>query len=139
MATETKGKTITIATVIDVVGALATDSLSGQIYLMDSNKVNGSTAQGTEHLKTVVEKGDKLVWIVGPLECEAYAAIDDIIIDKDCCEVEKKTYEGTDISYWSGTVKKDVTLTPYSMKFKVGTRDEPIATASTLSLVGKSV
>lgn len=132
------GKTTTIASVIDVVGALATDSLNGQVYFMDTNKANGSTNQGTENLRTAVSKGDRLVWTVIFLECEAYAAIDDIIIDKDYCEPKKETYEGTDVSYWVGIVKKDVTLTPYSIKFKVGTRDEPIATASSLCLVGKN-
>ncbi|MEB3277593.1 MAG: hypothetical protein VKK42_01560 [Lyngbya sp.] len=139
MATKTTGKTITIASVIDVVGALATDSLNGQVYFMDTNKANGSTEQGTENLKTVVQKGDRLVWTVIFLECEAYAAIDDIIIDKDYCEPKKEFYEGTDVSYWIGTVKKDVTMTRYSVKFKVGTRAEPIETSSSLCLVGQPV
>ncbi|MFZ1026074.1 MAG: hypothetical protein WAN66_07630 [Limnoraphis robusta] len=139
MATKTTGKTITIASVIDVVGALATDSLNGQVYFMDSNKANGSTEQGTENLKTMVQKGDRLVWTVIFLECEAYAAIDDIIIDKDYCEPKKEFYEGTDVSYWIGTVKKDVTMTRYSVKFQVGTRAEPIETTSSLCLVGQPV
>lgn len=130
-------KTITIAAVIDAVGALATDSLSGQVYFMDTNKSNGSSGQGTESLKTVVEPGDRLVWTVTSLECEAYGAIDEIIIDKDYCEPEKKIYDGTDVSYWVGTVKKDLTMTPYTIKFKVGTRAESIPTASPLYLVSK--
>ncbi|MDY7047252.1 MAG: hypothetical protein RPG89_01135 [Microcystis panniformis WG22] len=139
MTTETTGRTITIASVIDVVGILATDSTEGQVYFMDTNKRNGSVGQGTEQLKTAVEKGDRLVWMVQPLECEAYAAIDDIIIDKEFCEPEKKTYEGTDISFWVGTVKKDITVTSYSVKFKVGTRAKSIATAPTLCLIGPPV
>ncbi len=138
MATETTGKTITIGAVIDVVGALATDSLQGQIYFIDTNKENGSLGQGTEYLKTAVAKGDRVVWLVQPLECEAYAAIDDIIIDKDYCEPEKKVYEGTDVSFWVGTIKKDISMIPYSVKFKVGTRAESIGTNPTLCLVGQS-
>ncbi|MFM5997488.1 MAG: hypothetical protein ACKPGB_21240 [Dolichospermum sp.] len=130
-------KTITIASVIDVVGALATDSLSGQVYFTDTEKASGSTGHGTENLKTIVSVGDVLVWTVTFLECEAYAAIDEIIIDKKYCEPEKKVYEGTDVSYWSGTVKENVQLVPYTIKFNVGTRAESIATASPLYLVGK--
>ncbi|NJL41799.1 MAG: hypothetical protein HC899_37845 [Leptolyngbyaceae cyanobacterium SM1_4_3] len=111
--------------------------MSGQVYFMDTNKANGSTNQGTENLKTVVEAGDRLVWTVISLECEAYAAIDEIVIDEDYCKPEKKTYEGTDVSYWIGTVKKDVKIIPYNIKFKAGTRAEPITTASSLYLVGK--
>ncbi len=136
--TITKGKTITIASVVDVVGALATDSLRGQVYFMDTNKANGSQEQGTENLKTVVSNGDRLVWTVIFLECEAYAEIDEIIIDPSVCEPKKEIYEGTDVSYWVGIVKKDVTYVPYSIKFKLGTRAEPLATEPSLSLVGKS-
>jgi hypothetical protein len=130
-------KTITIASVIDVVGALATDSLKGEVYFTDTEKANGSTGHGTDSLKTMVAAGDRLVWTVTFLECEAYAAIDEIIIDEKYCEPEKKVYEGTDVSYWSGIVKKNVSLVPYTIKFKVGTRDESIATATPLYLVGK--
>ncbi|MGR9051201.1 MAG: hypothetical protein ACU84J_00990 [Gammaproteobacteria bacterium] len=112
--------------------------MSGSIYFLDTNKGAGSTGQGTENLQTVVAKGDRVVWTVIFLECEAYAAIDEIVIDKDFCEPEKKTYEGTDVSYWVGTVKKDVKYLPYSVKFRLGTRDEPIATAPSLALVGKN-
>lgn len=134
----TTTKTITIASVIDVVGALATDSLAGQVYFMDTNKAEGSTGQGTENLRTAVSAGYRLVWTVIFLECEAYAAIDEIIIDPEYCEPEKKVYDGTDVSYWMGTVKKDITSpVPYTVKFKVGTRDESIPTASPLYLVGK--
>ncbi len=132
-------KTITIATVIDVVGALASDTLSEHIYLMDTNKANGSTGLGTENLKTMVKKGDRLVWTLLTLECEAYAIIEDIIIDKDYCKPKKKTYEGTDITYWVGTVKKDVKVAPYKIKFKVGSRVQEMTIASTPCLVGKGV
>lgn len=135
----TTGKTTTIASVVDVVAALADDSTKGAVYFMDTNKANGSTEQGTENLKTVVSQGDRLVWTVIFLECEAYAEIEDIIIDKSFCEPKKEIYEGTDVSYWVGIVKKDVTYVPYSIKFKFGTRAEPIATEPSLSLVGKPV
>jgi hypothetical protein len=131
-----KEKTITIASVIDVVGALATDSLNGEIYFMDTNKENGSKEQGTDQLKTMVSTGDRLVWTVTFLECEAYAAIDDIVIDKSYVEPKKEIYEGTDVSYWVGTIKKNVSFLPYSIKFKVGTREESIATTSSLCLIG---
>lgn len=139
MVTKTKQKTTTISSVIDVVGALATDSLKGQVYFMDTNKPNGSTGQGTEELKTVVSEGDRLVWTVTFLECEAYAAIEEIIIDKEYCEPKKEIYEGTDVSYWVGTVKKDVTILPYNLKFLLGTRAESMPTATSLFLIGKRV
>lgn len=129
--------TITIVTVIDVVGALATESIKGNIYLMDTNKQNGSWGQGTENLRTVAEKGDKLVWTVQSLECEAYASIEDILIDPEYCEPKKETYEGTDVTYWVGTIKKDIKAIPYQTRFRLGTREEPMANPSSPFLVGK--
>jgi hypothetical protein len=127
---------IAIMAVVDIVGALATGSMKGNLYLLDTNRANGSTGLGTEELKTEVKKDDQLHWTVLPLECEAYVSIDDILIDKELCEPQQKTYPGTDITYWIGTIKKDVDVAPYHIKFKVGTRVDPMITASTPFLVG---
>ena len=136
MVKKHNGKTITVSSIIDVVGALATENLEGQIYFMDTNKAGGSVNQGTESLQSRVSKGNRLVWTVISLECEAYAAIDHIDIDKNICEPVKEFYEGTDVSYWVGTVKENVKDVSYGLSFKVGTRDEPFHMKPTLSLVG---
>lgn len=130
---------ISISAVVDVVGALATRSMHGNLYLLDTNKAGGSTGIGTEELRTRVRGGDQLLWSVLPLECEAYVSIEDIVIDEEVCEPERRTYPGTDISYWVGTVKKDdIGVTPYQISFKVGTRTDPMTTASSPVLVGES-
>lgn len=119
-------KTISIVSIVDVVGTLSEESLAGNLYMMDDNKANGSTDQGTEFLKTKVKEGDTLVWVVQALECEAYVSISGIIIDEKYCEPEQKTYEGTDITYWIGRVKTGVknSTVPYKLKFKLGSRAE---------------
>lgn len=128
---------ITISAVVDVVGALATGSLHENVYLVDTNRANGSTGSGTEELMTKVKSGDELIWTVLPLECEAYVSIADIVIDKKVCEPQRKVYPGTDVAYWSGTVKKaTIGTTPYNIKFSLGTRAEPLTTATTPFLVG---
>ncbi len=127
---------ITIKSVVDVVGALAADTMNGNMYMYDTNKLNGSTGHGTEQLRTVVRKGDQVIWNALPLECEAYVGIDGIEIDKEFCDIEKKTYPGTDISYWIGTIKKDTKITAYHIRFKLGTREAPVTTASPSYLVG---
>lgn len=132
------GKTITIVTVIDVVGALATESLSENVYLLDTNKMGGSENIGTDYLKTAVQKGDRIVWTIQALECEAFASIEDIIIDHEYCEPKQETYKGTDVTYWVGTVKKNVKLVPYNIKYKVGSRPEGMTTTSNPALIGKA-
>ncbi|MEU6387824.1 hypothetical protein [Streptomyces sp. NPDC046939] len=128
---------ISITAVVDAVGALATGSLHGNLYFYDTNKAGGSTGFGTEELRTRVRAGDQLLWSVLALECEAYLAIDGIVIDPDLIEPERRVYPGTDVAYWIGTVKKNATGTvPYQIKFKVGSRDEALTTPLSPSLVG---
>src|SRR6185295_6396731 len=121
-----------IAVVVDVIEALANDSLSGTIYLMDNNKANGSSNEGTETLKTSVKAGDQLFWVTHPLECEVFAAISKVEIDTEYCEPEERSYPGTEVTFWTGKVKKNVTgAVPYILKFRVGSRDEELSTSDT--------
>ncbi|WP_413756092.1 hypothetical protein [Streptomyces sp. MMBL 11-3] len=128
---------ISITAVVDIVGALATGTVHDNLYFYDTNKAGGSTGFGTEQLRTRVRSGDQLLWGVLALECEAYVAIDRIDIDPELCEPERRTYPGTDVAYWIGTVKKDaVPDTPYQIRFKLGSRDQPLTTTLSPSLVG---
>ena len=127
---------ITIMTFINVIGALATHSLTNHLYMIDSNKANGSQDLGTGVLKTKVKMGDQLLWTAMSIEPEAFGSITDIIIDSDFCEPEQKYYAGSDVTYWEGTVKKDLQSVPYSLKMRVGTRDEELTTTETPSLIG---
>lgn len=131
---------ISIMAVLDCVGALASQSTHGHLYLYDTNRAGGSSRFGTEELRTKVRAGDQLLWSVAALECEAYVAIDDIVIDKAVCEPVRKVYPGTDISYWIGTVKKTDAAgafeVPYTIAFRVGTQTEPVTSALSPVLVG---
>ncbi|MFG3257351.1 hypothetical protein [Streptomyces sp. NPDC048172] len=127
---------VSIGAVIDCVGALATRSLSGNLYLYDTNKSEGSAGFGTEELRTTVRVGDKILWTVLSLECEAYVGIDSILIDHALCEPERRVYPGTDVAYWTGTLKAGAKgAIPYQMKFKVGARTEPMTTPLSAVLV----
>ncbi|WP_328496491.1 hypothetical protein OHS59_30165 [Streptomyces sp. NBC_00414] len=128
---------ISITAVVDCVGALATGTVHGNLYFYDTNKAGGSLGFGTEQLRTRVRSGDQILWSVLALECEAYTAIDSIVIDHELCEPERRVYPGTDVAYWIGTVKKDVPGdTYYQVRFRLGSRDEPIVTTLSPSLVG---
>ncbi|WTW95786.1 hypothetical protein OG216_21435 [Streptomycetaceae bacterium NBC_01309] len=128
---------ISITAVVDCVGVLATGLTAGQIYMYDTNKAGGSTGFGTEELRTPVTRGDELLWNCLALECEAYVAIEGIEIDADVCVPVRKVYPGTDVSYWSATVKKAAAgAVPYRIRFLVGTRAEPIPTVLSPTLVG---
>lgn len=126
-----------ITAVVDPVAALASRDASGNVYLYDTRKKEGSAGFGTEGLRTRVRKGDQLLWNVVPLECETYVAIDGIEIDSQVCVPERHVYPGTDIVYWSGTVLKDVEgAVHYQISFRMGTLDTPITTSAAPALVG---
>lgn len=128
---------VTITAVVDPVAALASGTLEGNLYLYDTNKAGGSTGFGTLDLRTRVGSGDRLLWNVVVLECETYAAIEDIVIDEKVCAPERKVYPNTDIAYWTATVKRHLTEpVPYRLKFRLGTAADPFA-VSTPSLVGQ--
>lgn len=71
-------KPIYITIAVDIQAALATRKLHGSIYLIDSNKSNGSLHEGTEMLETSVQTGDVLVWFVSGLEVETKVRFIDI-------------------------------------------------------------
>ena len=121
---------ISITAVVDCVGALAAGSLSGHLYLYDTNKSAGSSGHGTERLLTRAPRGSRLIWNALALECEAYVAIDSIAIDAEVCEPERRLYPGSDIAYWIGTVKSDLAgPVDYGIAFRLGTGPVPLGTA----------
>ena len=129
---------ISITAVVDAVGALAAGDTDGHLYMYDTNRSGGSTGFGTEELRTRAARGDQLLWNCLALECEAYVSIENIVIDPEICEPERKVYPGTDVSYWTGTVKKTgPEPVTYQISFRLGTREEPITATRSSFLVGQ--
>jgi len=127
---------VSITAVVDPVGALSAGSIQNNLYMYDTNKAAGSTGFGTGELRTRVQPGARLLWNVVVLECETYAGIDGIVMDERVCEPERKVYPGTDIVYWTGTLKRAVIEpVPYQLRFRLGTVTEPF-TAAPSALVG---
>lgn len=130
-------RTITILSLIDVVGALASDSMQKNLYLFDDNKSNGSYNLGTGLLKTRVKKGDKIIWTLMALEPEAYAQISKIeMADPSVCRLTKNKYPKSDVIFWEGEVLKEITSAPYTMTFEVGTHKQEVQTLDSPSLIG---
>jgi len=136
-APQPAARPISITAVVDCASALATGSLRENLYLYDTNKSAGSSGHGTEQLRTRVSRGDRLVWNAMALECEAYVALDSIQIDPNVCEPERHLFPGSDIAYWIGTVKSDLTgPVDYRIAFRLGTRTAPFGTVVSPALIG---
>lgn len=136
-APQPSARPISITAVVDCASALATGSLSRNLYLYDTNKSAGSSGHGTEELRTRVSRGDQLIWNAMALECEAYVAIDSIGIDPGVCEPERRLFPGSDIAYWIGTVKSELHVpVDYRIAFRLGTRSTAFGTIVSPALIG---
>lgn len=111
---------VTIKAVVDVVAALEMGTLNGTLALFDNMRLRGSHGLGTASLATAASKGDRLIWSVLPIECEAYTELLDIQIPPAFCDVKRLMLPGTNISYWEGTLKKAVERLPYGLTLALG-------------------
>ncbi|MEU1734117.1 hypothetical protein [Streptosporangium sp. NPDC020145] len=128
---------VTITAVVDPVAALASENLDDNLYLYDTNRAAGSTGFGTPGLRSLVHKGDTLLWNVLPLECETYVSLTDIEIDPRIVEPVRKVYPGTDIVFWTAEVKQDITEpVPYRLSFLLGTVSTPFTPTARPVLAG---
>ena len=137
---------IKILVVVDVVGALAKETLESNIYLCDNNRRYGSLNEAKPTLKTKVKKGNIVQWDCMGLEIEVFSKIFNIVFaeehleyfevieDKDNTESSKRspptqfTYENTNITAWHLKVKKKLPKEgiPYRLELKLGTRGKTI-------------
>lgn len=128
---------VTITAVVDPVAALASKNLDDNLYLYDTNRADGSTGFGTPELRSLVRKGDTLLWNVIPLECETYVSLTGIEIDPQIAEPTQKVYPGTDIVFWTAEVKQDITEpVPYRLSFLLGTVSTPFSPTARPALAG---
>lgn len=126
---------VTIKLVVDAVGALESGSMAGNLYAFDTNRRAGSKGSGTDALKTAVSRETQITWMIAPLECEAYVALEDIVIDRTICEPVRKTFPGTSVSYWTGTVRKGTQIADYDLVFTIGSHGRRMVHSDGLSLV----
>lgn len=119
-------RTVAINCLVDTLGALAQDAMQNNVYYIDNNRLLGSDGEGTDHLATACKPGDIILWTVESMEPEAYAAIDDIVIDSAYVSVEPAYFAGSDVVYWHGVVKKKVAKLEYQVRYLLGTKAEPL-------------
>ncbi|MBK5924888.1 hypothetical protein CCR90_14165 [Rhodovulum sulfidophilum] len=134
-------RVITVIGLVDVVGALAEDALGRDLYLFDDNKAGGSSGHGTSCLRTCADAEDLVVWEVMPLECEAFARIDDVLIDDKYApyiDLESGVYDPSSVVYWAARILKPLPPegVPYRLAFRMGSRPEPLIAEVSSLLVG---
>lgn len=66
---------VDVLIVVDVEGALASQNLQNNVYLIDTNKFMGSNNEGGSELYTKVSNGQIVTWSVAPVDPNTSAAI----------------------------------------------------------------
>jgi hypothetical protein len=111
-------KTINVLIVVDVENALATDNLSNNVYLVDSNKHFGSGSEGQTELRTACKDGQMIHWAVTPVspsnDVEIFQFTGEMINKKMC---QPKKISEDDGSYWQGRVESQGT--PGNLQYSV--------------------
>ena len=106
--------TLCVLLVVDTAGALATGSLSGNCYMVDTNGYLGSWGEGTSELHTVCEDAQTLVWSVEPVSPGAQVAIAGFsgpMVDQEVCR-PAAGYDGS--AAWSGVVESQGAFASYA-------------------------
>jgi hypothetical protein len=132
---------IVLIIAVDIIGVLASSTLSGNIYFFDNNKMAGSTGEGSDCLKTKIlfrpNEETTLVWNVMPLEPESFAGISKITADNDYLDIKRGQYPDSDVVYWTGKVKKQFERLSYKLTLAIGTNNAEYSCE--LEIIGKSI
>src|SRR5690606_11873049 len=99
-------KQIDVLMVVDTEGALASNDLTSNIYLIDTNKYVGSGNEGQAELKTVCQDGQIINWRVtgvnpgNDVEINAFSGQ---MISGNFCNPVKQGLPGEE--YWEGRIE----------------------------------
>lgn len=97
---------ISILIVVDALGAVAADTLMGNVYLIDTNKFLGSWQEGTDTLHTVAEDGQVLNWHAMPVSPSTNVVITGFsgrMSDDGVCRPTEQGLSGD--RFWQGRVE----------------------------------
>ncbi|MCX6461371.1 MAG: hypothetical protein NTZ03_13825 [Actinobacteria bacterium] len=130
---------VVIKMTIDVLAALHEDRLDGNMFAFDTARSAGSHGLGTSALATAVKPGDRLLWLLIPLECEAEATIDGISIPGMLAAPRTETESSImETSAWHCSVGTIDEALPYSITLTLGRNGRELTLVDSLSLIPSS-
>lgn len=103
----TQASEINVLIVVDVEGALASNDLGSNVYLIDTNKFFGSGQEGQQELITSCLDGQIVVWsvtAVNPGDDVELAGFTGQMITQEICNPKQATLV-TGQSVWAGRVE----------------------------------
>lgn len=106
---------INILIVVDTQGALASNSLKNNIYMVDSEKYLGSWSEGTDQLHTICSDGQQLNWRVIAISSDDNVVIEGFsgdMVNKHICNPIKQGMAGNE--YWGSRVESEGSFSSYA-------------------------
>jgi hypothetical protein len=98
--------TVDVLIVVDVEGALSSQDLGDNVYLVDTNKHVGSGNEGQNELLTACADGQLINWSVVPVapdtDVEIVGFTGQMVGDQICVPTQITTPDG---NYWEGRVE----------------------------------
>jgi hypothetical protein len=98
---------LAIVVAVDAANALAAETLTGNIWLLDGNRYRGSTGEGTERLETAVEGAQIMNWLVASIDGVTTVTLENVsgeAVERDIVVAHK--YESPELGegkgYWWG-------------------------------------
>ena len=132
---------INIVTVVDVVGALASESLDGNIHLIDNSRSSTTTGQGTAELSTTCKHGQVINWLIYAVDLQSPALIHNIDFEGSVNPCLKLQPYGAPVfgPYWAGIVKLEADLKsgvyPYRLEIEMAGRTMTMNQTPALNIV----
>lgn len=113
-----------IVGVADVAQSLADNALENNLYWFDNSSLLGSKNQGTDHLITVLRRGDRLMWLTSGLQVETDISIAGITGPAAAIANPVAGQFALGISMWTGKIADQAAsgLYAYNIALQVETR-----------------
>lgn len=108
-------RTINILIVVDCLGALSSNSLSDNTYIIDTNGYEGSWNEGTAHLVTVCQDGQNLEWAVcsiNPSNDVSITSFSGEMVSSRICIPKEQGIVGAE--NWKGRVQTQGDIGPHA-------------------------
>lgn len=117
-------RTAFIVGTADVAQSLADNALENNVYWFDNNSLLGSKNQGSDHLITVVRRGDTVMWLTSGLQVETDISIAGITGPAAAITNPLAGQFALGVSMWTGKIADQAAsgLYAYTVTLQVETR-----------------
>lgn len=127
---------IDILIAVDVAGALAAGSLTGCVYLVDTNGYLGSWNEGTSSLSTACQDGQLVSWSVTPVDAGSAVSIAGFsgdCVDQKICVPAADPFQGA--ALWNARIESQGSFASVGYQLALEMSGRQMAAPAALKIV----